>query len=89
MRGLGVSRFTASKYLDSFAATGLLRKEKIGRSTYCINAALSEILTKDFGGCGENAFIFLRGMKYKESRCGSPAKALKKKKPHIAVELYL
>jgi predicted transcriptional regulator len=47
MHDLGVSRLTASKYLEAIAGTGLLRKEKVGRSNYYINTALYGILTKD------------------------------------------
>jgi Fic family protein len=41
---LGVSRLTAAKYLDALASSGVLRKEKIGRSNYYINSALWAIL---------------------------------------------
>jgi Fic family protein len=43
-RDLGVSRLTATKYLDALAAAGVLRKEKVGRSNYYINHALVAIL---------------------------------------------
>ncbi len=46
-RDLRVSRLTATKYLDALAADGLLTKQKIGRSNYYINAALTAILTKN------------------------------------------
>lgn len=45
---LGVSRLTATKYLDALAETDLLRKQKIGRSNYYINTALFRILTKEY-----------------------------------------
>ena len=45
MRDLGVSRLTASKYLDELAAEGFLLKRKQGRSNYYINVALNRILT--------------------------------------------
>ena len=48
MKDLEVSRLTATKYLDSITAIGLLRKEKVGRSNYYINTALFEILTKEY-----------------------------------------
>lgn len=43
-RDLGVSRLTATKYLDALATDGVLRKEKVGRSNYYINHALVAIL---------------------------------------------
>jgi Fic family protein len=42
---LGVSRLTATKYLDLLAADGVLEKRKIGRSNYYINTRLYAILT--------------------------------------------
>jgi Fic family protein len=42
---LGVSRLTATKYLDALAQGGILRKEKVGRSNYYINKKLYAILT--------------------------------------------
>jgi Fic family protein len=44
-RDLGVSRLTASKYLDALAAGGFVQKNKIGRSNYYINLALDGILS--------------------------------------------
>ena len=41
---LQVSRLTATKYLDALTETGFLTKQKIGRSNYYINRALTEIL---------------------------------------------
>ncbi len=46
-RDLKVSRLTATKYLDSLADGGFLKKEKIGRSNYYVNSSLYAILTKD------------------------------------------
>lgn len=46
-RDLGVSRITATKYLDELADGGFLEKRKIGRSNYYINVALTAILTGD------------------------------------------
>lgn len=44
-RDLGVSRLTATKYLDALVVGGFLQKRKIGRSNYYINLPLYEILT--------------------------------------------
>jgi Fic family protein len=46
-RDLRVSRVTATKYLDALTASGVLHKQKIGRSNYYINIALDAILTGD------------------------------------------
>jgi len=43
-RDLGVSRLTATKYLDALAAEGFVQKQKIGRNNYYINLALNRIL---------------------------------------------
>lgn len=40
MEDLGVSRITATKYLDELVSIGLLDKIKVGRSNFYINAAL-------------------------------------------------
>jgi Fic family protein len=45
-RDLNVSRLTATKYLNQLAADGFLEKQKLGRSNYFINTALSRILTQ-------------------------------------------
>ncbi len=50
-RDLGVSRVTATKYLDALADTGFVRKAKVGRSNYYINEALQRILV---AGPGED-----------------------------------
>jgi len=42
---LGVTRKTASKYLDELVAAGLLIKEKIGKVNYYINSRLVDLLT--------------------------------------------
>lgn len=47
---LDVSRITATKYLDTLAAGGILHKERIGRANYYINLPLTAILTADAGG---------------------------------------
>jgi Fic family protein len=44
-RELGVSRLTATRYLDTLAADGLLHKQRIGRTNYFINVPLYRILT--------------------------------------------
>jgi predicted transcriptional regulator len=41
---LGVSRITASKYLNQLSKDGLLKKEKLGTGNYYINERLMEIL---------------------------------------------
>jgi len=46
-RDLQVSRLTASKYLEALAATGFLKKQKIGRGNYYVNQPLYEILAGD------------------------------------------
>ncbi len=43
-RELGVSRVTATKYLDALAEGGFVRKQKIGRGNYYINLALNAVL---------------------------------------------
>ena len=45
-RDLGVSRLTATKYLDALTEGGFLQKHKKGRSNYYINVALTAILTR-------------------------------------------
>lgn len=44
MEDLGVTRVTASRYLDLLTETGILDKQKHGRDNYYINKALVEIL---------------------------------------------
>lgn len=43
-RDLGVSRLTASKYLEQLTGSGFLEKRKVGRSNYYINRSLYRIL---------------------------------------------
>jgi len=43
-RDLGVSRLTATKYLDALAAGGFVLKQRIGRGNYYVNIALSGLL---------------------------------------------
>jgi Fic family protein len=42
---LGVSRITATKYLDALAGAGILEKMKVGRSSFYVNVRLVAILT--------------------------------------------
>lgn len=44
MNDLGVSRITATRYLDLLVDHGFLHKEKIGRANYYINQPLCELL---------------------------------------------
>lgn len=46
-KDLGISRQTASKYLDALADGGYLKKEKIGRNNLYINVPLYEIFLKN------------------------------------------
>jgi Fic family protein len=43
-RDLGVTRVTATKYLDALADGGFVRKHKVGRGNYYINVALNAVL---------------------------------------------
>ncbi len=43
-RDLGVSRLTATKYLDNLAEAGFVTKQRIGRGNYYVNMALSDLL---------------------------------------------
>lgn len=45
-RDLGVSRVTATKYLDALANAGVLEKRRAGRAVYYVNVALVRILTR-------------------------------------------
>ena len=44
-RDLGVSRLTATRYLDALCEKGFLVKHKMGRSNYYINQPLVQLLT--------------------------------------------
>lgn len=44
-KDLGISRLTATRYLDELTAGGILRKVKVGRSNFYINIALFAILS--------------------------------------------
>ncbi len=44
MNELGVSRLTATRYLDELVRIGLLNKQKMGRDNYYINVALYDLL---------------------------------------------
>lgn len=46
VRDLGVSRLTASNYLNKLTDDGILKKEKLGTGNYYINIELVELLTK-------------------------------------------
>jgi Fic family protein len=43
-RELGVSRLTATKYLDTLAQDGVLQKLKVGRNNYYVNRPLFDLL---------------------------------------------
>ena len=44
MKDLGVSRLTATRYLDLLAEDGLLEKRRMGRSNFYVNVALTRVL---------------------------------------------
>jgi Fic family protein len=44
---LGVSRLTATRYLDRLAEAGVLEKRRVGRTNYYVNVPLVEVLTED------------------------------------------
>lgn len=44
---LGVTRLTATKYLDQLVESGFLQKQKIGRSNYYINTPLSDLFIRN------------------------------------------
>lgn len=46
VKDLGVSRLTASNYLNKLTKDGILKKEKLGTGNYYINIELVELLTK-------------------------------------------
>ena len=46
-RDLQLSRLTATKYLDALAEGGFVQKQKVGRSNYYVNLALTAILQGD------------------------------------------
>ena len=46
MKDVGVTRVTATKYLEELVTKGILSKQKIGRDNYYINVALCEILIR-------------------------------------------
>ena len=48
-RDLGVSRLTATRYLDALARDGVLEKLRIGRNNYYINRALFALLASGNG----------------------------------------
>jgi Fic family protein len=46
VRDLGVSRLTASNYLNQLAKDGILRKEKLGTGNYYVNEPLFNLLSE-------------------------------------------
>lgn len=48
-RELGVSRLTATRYLDALAADGILEKRRMGRTNYFINQPLYALLSGEPG----------------------------------------
>ena len=46
---LGVSRITATKYLEALTEGGFLEKRRFGRSSYYINVALYDLLIQEEG----------------------------------------
>jgi Fic family protein len=52
-RDLGVSRLTATRYLDMLTAGGFLRKLKVGRSNYYVNEPLYRVLTGEAPPTGD------------------------------------
>lgn len=52
-RDLGVSRITATKYLEALVAGGFLQKRKVGRSNYYINVPLYALMTRTENEAGE------------------------------------
>ncbi len=46
MKDVGVTRVTATKYLEELVAKGILDKQRIGRDNYYINVALCEALIR-------------------------------------------
>ena len=51
-RELGVSRQTATKYLDTLAADGVLEKQRIGRNNYYVNRPLFALLGRGADAAG-------------------------------------
>lgn len=49
MTDLGVSRPTATRYLDELVAIGMLHKEKLGKDNYYINKDLFDLLANNSG----------------------------------------
>ena len=43
---LGVSRITATKYLDALAGKGFVNKHKVGRNNYYINEPLVHLIVR-------------------------------------------
>lgn len=55
-KDIGVSRATATRYLDALAISGVLQKHKLGRENYYINHALVDLLFNlpEIKGVGDN-----------------------------------
>jgi Fic family protein len=49
-RDLGVSRITATKYLEALTEGGFLQKQKVGRGNYYVNLALNKVLQGQASG---------------------------------------
>lgn len=45
-RELGVSRVTASKYLEQLTSSGFLRKQRLGKTNFYINEPLFALLSQ-------------------------------------------
>jgi Fic family protein len=54
-RELGVSRLTATKYLDTLAGDGVLDKVRVGRNNYYINRPLFALLSRHDSNTGTGA----------------------------------
>ena len=46
-KDMGVTRLTATKYLEALTKAGFLKKIKVARTNYYINVSLNEILTRE------------------------------------------
>ena len=46
-KDIGVTRLTATKYLEALTTAGFLKKVPVGRISYYINVSLNEILTRE------------------------------------------
>lgn len=55
MNDLKVSRLTATRYLDALVEDGFLDKQRLGRSNYYVNVALTQILVDTEGYAGDSS----------------------------------